>query len=113
MHRYLDICITHNPGHKMIALAIFFGFLGFSLLVMLIIYKIASMYVHGDFVKLSPDAEEDTSMALQYDFEVKTQDHYVKERQKEQDGKEEGEEQIEEKSLSDGGQQVVIDVSEK
>ena len=55
------------------------------------------MYVHGDFVKLEAEEEEEApKMAGEYDFEVKTQDHYIQERQKEKDDKEgegEGEEE--------------------
>ena len=62
-------------------LGIFFGFLAFSLLVMVCIYKIASMYVHGDFVLLKsteePAEEEEGTNTLGYEDGLKTHDDYV------------------------------------
>ena len=113
----------------MLLLAVFFGFIVFSLVVLLVISKIADKYLQGDYIRVDEEGDEEEGLVkrnireehnidgdgegeeenvdgvglvdigggMVIDFEVKTRDHYAKQRLKEIDEKEIDEKEIDEK----------------
>ena len=55
-----------------VSLAIFFGFIGISLIILLIIWKIAEKYLSGDYVKVTHEDEEELTQYPTDEVEVNT-----------------------------------------